>query len=330
MPNPIIAEMANRPTLHQIEALVEFLEQNQGIARGLLRTQQAKVETKRKWQEFAVTTNAMGGVIKNGQAWAKYWAEKKSALKKLCQQRAQSMRRTGGGLDMVPELSLAVMGGDSFATGTIGIAVDPFPQSNSSPSILIDLPSTSQAAAETLEKEIQNPHSPVEAGLQVEQSEQQGDTSFVLPSESCRVPRLGQQSRHNRRVSFVDSQVRRFEEIESRRVEAEMLNAQAQVQTAQALAQLAAAVSDTGQTGQIGLATALSPGYTREHFVPQHDAQHKIYVTLQRCIVSRNMTHNIVRDAGHVACSRLVSERMCPASVLRHLSPSIVAYATCL
>lgn len=68
----IIAEMANRPTPHQMEALV--------------------------------------------------------ALKKLCQQWAQSMRRTGGGFDVVPELSLlelrlvAVMGGDSFA-GSRGLAV---------------------------------------------------------------------------------------------------------------------------------------------------------------------------------------------------------------
>lgn len=57
-------------------------------------------------------------------------------MKKLCQQRAQSMRRTGGGFDVVPELSLleqrlvAVMGGDSFATGSRGLAVDPFPQSD--------------------------------------------------------------------------------------------------------------------------------------------------------------------------------------------------------
>ncbi|XP_060810125.1 uncharacterized protein LOC132904224 [Amyelois transitella] len=128
--------MANRPTQNQMAALVEFLERNPGIARGLLRTQQAKQETRKKWQEFAESTNALGGIIKDGQAWAKYWTEKKSALKKICQQRAQSMRRTGGGVDVVPELSLlelrlvAVMGGDSFATGTRGIAVDPFPQSN--------------------------------------------------------------------------------------------------------------------------------------------------------------------------------------------------------
>ncbi|XP_026331492.1 uncharacterized protein LOC113238865 [Hyposmocoma kahamanoa] len=102
------------------------------------------------------------------------------------------MRRTGGGFDVVPELSLleqrlVAMGGDSFATGNRGLAVDPFPQSDSNPSILVDLPSTSQiAAVEVVASEIQEsdqvPPCPVEAELRVEHGEQQGETSSVLPS----------------------------------------------------------------------------------------------------------------------------------------------------
>nr|XP_013189809.1 unnamed protein product [Amyelois transitella] len=260
----VYVEMANRPTQNQMVALVEFLERNPGIARGLLRTQQAKQETRKKWQEFAESTNALGGIIKDGQGWAKYWAEKKSVLKKICQQRAQAMRRTGGAVDVVPELSLlkqrlvAVMGGDSFATGTRGIAQDPFPQSNSSPSILpstndaavpiLQLPSTSAAALpipqlpstsaagvpEALEQNF-----PMEAELQVEHDEKPGEKNTAPPSGSRRAPRLARQNRQKRRVSFVGSQVRRFEEIELRRVKAEMLHAKA-------LAQLAAAVSDSG------------------------------------------------------------------------------------
>lgn len=44
------------------------------------------------------------------------------------------MRRTGGGTENVPSLSeldrrfIAVMGGQSFATGNSEVAVDPFPQ----------------------------------------------------------------------------------------------------------------------------------------------------------------------------------------------------------
>lgn len=56
----------------------------------------------------------------------------------------------------------------------------------SSPSILVDLPSTSQiAAVEVVAPEIQEdqvPPCPVEAELRVEHSEQQGETSSVLPS----------------------------------------------------------------------------------------------------------------------------------------------------
>ncbi|CAK1597588.1 unnamed protein product [Parnassius mnemosyne] len=125
--------MANRPTLAQIEALVEFLEQNVGIAKGLLRTNQAKMEVKRQWASVATTLNSLGGANKDGQGWAKYWAEKKCALKKLCAQHSKSMRRTGGGSpDDLPMLSaldkrlVAVMGGQEFAFGDCQLAVDPF------------------------------------------------------------------------------------------------------------------------------------------------------------------------------------------------------------
>ena len=63
--------MTNRPTTIQLEALVEFLEENPGIARGLLRTAQAKQETKRKWAQIAISFNSLGGVHKDGPGWAK-------------------------------------------------------------------------------------------------------------------------------------------------------------------------------------------------------------------------------------------------------------------
>ncbi|CAG4964953.1 unnamed protein product [Parnassius apollo] len=95
--------MANRPTLAQIETLVEFLEQNVGIAKGLLRTNQAKMEIKRQWASVAITLNSLRGANKDGQGWAKH---------------SNSMRRPGGGsADDLPMLSdldkrlVAVMGG---------------------------------------------------------------------------------------------------------------------------------------------------------------------------------------------------------------------------
>ncbi|CAG5059965.1 unnamed protein product [Parnassius apollo] len=125
--------MAKRPTLAQMETLVEFLEQNVGIAKGLLRTNQAKMEIKRQWASVAITLNSLGGANKDGQGWAKYWAEKKCALKKLCAQHSKSMRRAGGGssddLPMLSELDkrlVAVMGGQEFAVRDSQLAVDPF------------------------------------------------------------------------------------------------------------------------------------------------------------------------------------------------------------
>ncbi|KAJ8728528.1 hypothetical protein PYW07_006224 [Mythimna separata] len=95
-----------------------------GIAKVLLRTAQGKLETKRKWEKLATTLYSLGGANKNGQGWAKFWAEKKCALKKQCAEVSASMRRTGGGTaDNLPMLSaldsrlVAVMGGQEFATG---------------------------------------------------------------------------------------------------------------------------------------------------------------------------------------------------------------------
>ncbi|CAB3223746.1 unnamed protein product [Arctia plantaginis] len=96
--------MTSRPSYCQLEGLVDFLEQNPSIAKGLLRT--------------------LGGAIKDGQGWAKYWAEKKWALKKQCAQTSALMRRTGGGAAYsLPALSaldkrlVVVMGGLDFAAG---------------------------------------------------------------------------------------------------------------------------------------------------------------------------------------------------------------------
>ncbi|XP_041987056.1 uncharacterized protein LOC121738862 [Aricia agestis] len=127
--------MANRPCYAQLESLAEFLEQNPGIAKGLLRTSQGKMETKRKWANLAISLNSLGGANKTGEGWAKYWAEKKCVLKKQCAQLAASLRRTGGGTaDNLPALSaldnrmVAVMGGHQFAMSDSRFTVDPFPQ----------------------------------------------------------------------------------------------------------------------------------------------------------------------------------------------------------
>ncbi|KAJ8728898.1 hypothetical protein PYW07_006594 [Mythimna separata] len=51
----LVQELMSRPTHQQLETIVDFLEQNPGIAKGLLRTAHAMQQTKRKWDEIAVS-----------------------------------------------------------------------------------------------------------------------------------------------------------------------------------------------------------------------------------------------------------------------------------
>lgn len=61
----------NRPSYPQLEALGDFLTQNPGIAKGCLRSAHGKQQTKLKWDEAAITINALGGAQKDGKGWAK-------------------------------------------------------------------------------------------------------------------------------------------------------------------------------------------------------------------------------------------------------------------
>lgn len=63
--------MAYRPSYVQIESLVDFLEDHPGIAKGLLKSNNGRAETKKKWAEIATSLNALGGANKDGQGWAK-------------------------------------------------------------------------------------------------------------------------------------------------------------------------------------------------------------------------------------------------------------------
>ncbi|XP_013199170.2 uncharacterized protein LOC106142089 [Amyelois transitella] len=132
-----------RPTYPQLEALVNFLEENPGIAKGHLRSAQAKWETKRKWEEITITLNAMGGTQKDAKGWTKFWTDKKYALKKVLGQRNADANRTGGGrsanlppLTCIEERMVAILGGRGFAEGDSQFSVPILPSQ--------DQPSTSQ------------------------------------------------------------------------------------------------------------------------------------------------------------------------------------------
>ncbi|KAL4702670.1 hypothetical protein ACJJTC_007101 [Scirpophaga incertulas] len=123
----------SHPSSAQVETLVEFMERNPSLAKGFLRTQNARERGRRQWEEIAVRLNSLGGTIKTYKQWTKYWSDKKSAIKKKVAARSAARRRTGGGVEDVVELSeleeriVALCGGEGFSVGDSHLAIEPFP-----------------------------------------------------------------------------------------------------------------------------------------------------------------------------------------------------------
>ncbi|CAG4969763.1 unnamed protein product [Colias eurytheme] len=84
---------SSHPSSAQVETLIEFMERNPGMAKGFLRTQNARERSRRQWEELAVRLNSIGGTIKTYKQWTKYWSDKKSAIKKIAAP-PPSQRRT--------------------------------------------------------------------------------------------------------------------------------------------------------------------------------------------------------------------------------------------
>ncbi|KAL0838601.1 hypothetical protein ABMA28_016691 [Loxostege sticticalis] len=103
------------------------MERNPGLAKGFLRTQNARERSRRQWEELAVRLNSLGGTIKNY----------KHAIKKKVAARSAARHWTGGGVEDVVELSeleeriVALCGGEGFSTGDTHLGIQPFPETNS-------------------------------------------------------------------------------------------------------------------------------------------------------------------------------------------------------
>ncbi|CAG9793049.1 unnamed protein product [Diatraea saccharalis] len=239
--------MPSRPSHLQVEGLVEFLEQNPNIAKGLLKTAQGKTETKRKWAQIAVTLNALGGVNKDGAGWAKYWAEKKCLLKKICSKLSASLRQKGGGTTDLTQLSdmdkrfVTVMGGQSFACGDSQLAINPFPQMHL----------TSKTAVMETPRDFANE---VQVEVVVLPSPSPTTSQVVPPSLSPELPTRPKLSyslwkksiarpRPRRRIiRNADLKIDRMARIEERRVEAERVTAEALAASSSRIDRLADAI----------------------------------------------------------------------------------------
>ncbi|KAJ0176456.1 hypothetical protein K1T71_007635 [Dendrolimus kikuchii] len=238
--------MTNRPSFAQLEGLVEFLQENPGIAKGLLRTIQGKADTKRKWASLAISLNALGGANKDGQGWAKYWAEKKCALKKQCAQLSASMRRTGGGIaDNLPTLSsldhrlVALMGGQEFAINDLTLTVNPFPE----PLTTEPLNTVEECIPES-NAEMHNMHMSPILGTSHDATQA---SSLNPPQITTPAPLQGTRPESRRRRSstpgrHLDRDMARFARIEERRVEAEANTAEAFLQMSENMGNIASAL----------------------------------------------------------------------------------------
>ncbi|CAH0712912.1 unnamed protein product, partial [Brenthis ino] len=114
----IIGERASHPSQIQIQRLLNFFQQNPELVKGFSKMPSARDAARRKWEKFAVELNRMGGCIKSWKQWTKYWADKKSAVKKKGALRFRTRNEPGGStieLNSTEEKILALMGAANAA-----------------------------------------------------------------------------------------------------------------------------------------------------------------------------------------------------------------------
>ncbi|XP_069364174.1 uncharacterized protein [Maniola hyperantus] len=130
------SERASHPSRAQIESLLEFLQRNPSLAKGFSKVPSARVASRRSWEALALQLNNLGGCVKTSKQWIKYWADKKSAVKKKSALRYRARNKTGVGAEVVElndveETILSLMGGESFGTGDRHLEINPFETSAS-------------------------------------------------------------------------------------------------------------------------------------------------------------------------------------------------------
>ncbi|KAJ8704227.1 hypothetical protein PYW08_012951 [Mythimna loreyi] len=183
---------SSHPSSAQVETLVEFMERNPGMAKGFLRTQNARERSRRQWEELAVRLNSIGGTIKTYKQWTKYWSDKKSAIKKKVAARSAARRRTGGGVEDEVELSeleervVALCGGESFSTGDAHLGIQPFPENNT--------PSPSHEVQQIEDADTDNVHVPLQ-----QQSQASSEESSAIVFYDSNLIEDNQEQRHNYR-----------------------------------------------------------------------------------------------------------------------------------
>ncbi|KAL0818777.1 hypothetical protein ABMA28_008104 [Loxostege sticticalis] len=89
--------MTAPPTAEQIEVLLNFLQEHQDLARGLLRDVSGRARTRDLWQDLANNLNACGGTVKTVKQWQRHWLNLKYITRKKLVEMGRHARGTGGG-----------------------------------------------------------------------------------------------------------------------------------------------------------------------------------------------------------------------------------------
>ncbi|XP_017475228.1 PREDICTED: uncharacterized protein LOC108365647 [Rhagoletis zephyria] len=86
-----------RTTTQQFEKLVELMQNNPDVAKGMGNFGSSKKSRAELWEKFAAELNAIGPPMRNGREWNKVWLDYKQKLKKQISTNRRETVATGGG-----------------------------------------------------------------------------------------------------------------------------------------------------------------------------------------------------------------------------------------
>ncbi|XP_035449896.2 uncharacterized protein LOC118275882 isoform X1 [Spodoptera frugiperda] len=252
--NKMNSERASHPSGAQVDALINWLERKPSLAKGFAKTPSGRLAASREWDRITLRLNSMGKTQKTKKQWIKYWADKKSGVKKKATALAAFASNTGSvkhesdmpsQLTNIEERILVLMGGEGFVSGNpfqyiqndysgdclspaateaeVTTTADPIRPNNDSFTINIRIPQ--QTAAVKKEQESEGSSSPTEQPLSPSpQTTRPSLSRLTSPTLSRRrilqgIRRRTQVSPSSQRRNSLLDMTDKFLQIEHRRLE---------------------------------------------------------------------------------------------------------------
>ncbi|XP_017461888.1 PREDICTED: uncharacterized protein LOC108355228 [Rhagoletis zephyria] len=89
------AAKRSRASAEQLNAMIDLLTENEGLASGKFQSLHGKLEYQKKWAEMAQKLNAMGGAVKSVEQWHTVWRDLKSRISVRVRDRKRQQALTG-------------------------------------------------------------------------------------------------------------------------------------------------------------------------------------------------------------------------------------------